>query len=98
MRQESGTLVMLGMTAVGALVLMYLMYQPQPGAAAGDDDDSEPPPPPRNFTVEQLHVSTRAGRKACAWFWFFCHAAWPLVAATTKGSVRASKAGGLVSV
>lgn len=52
-------MVMLGMTAVGALLLMYLMYQPSPAAAAADDDDDspEPPPPPRNFTSEQLHVS-----------------------------------------
>jgi len=54
-------MVMLGMTAVGALVLMYLMYQPRPDAAAADDD-SEPPPPPRNFTIEQLRVSTSTAR------------------------------------
>lgn len=56
---------MLGMTAVGALVLMYLMYQPRPDATAADDDDSEPPPPPRNFTIEQLHVSTTTGGGLC---------------------------------
>lgn len=51
---------MLGMTALGALLLMYLMYQPSPASAAADDDDDDsqepPPPPPRNFTIEQLHV------------------------------------------
>eukprot|EP00903_Cladosiphon_okamuranus_P016704 g15397.t1 len=53
---ESGTMLMLGMTAVGALLLMYLMYQPA-SAADQDQDEStpEPPPPPRNFTIEQLH-------------------------------------------
>ncbi|CAN0350866.1 unnamed protein product [Pylaiella littoralis] len=54
--ESSGGMVVLGMTALGALMLIYLMYQPAPAAAAADDDDSpDPPPPPRNFTIEQLH-------------------------------------------
>lgn len=51
-------MVMLGMTAVGALLLMYLMYQPASTADQDQDESTpEPPPPPRNFTIEQLHVS-----------------------------------------
>lgn len=51
--------MMLGMTALGALLLTYLMYQPAAAVATADDDESapDPPPPPRNFTIEQLHVS-----------------------------------------
>ena len=61
-------MVMLGMTAVGALMLMYLMYQPASGASTtstADEDESslEPPPPPRNFTIEQLHVSSAQSSK-----------------------------------
>lgn len=56
-------MVMLGMTALGALLLMYLMFQPAPAATADDDESApDPPPPPRNFTIEQLHVS-RVGRR-----------------------------------
>lgn len=48
---------MLGMTAVGALLLIYLMYQPAPSATpTPEEPENEPPPPPRNFTIDQLHV------------------------------------------
>ncbi|CAN0009604.1 unnamed protein product [Scytosiphon promiscuus] len=50
-------MLMLAMTALGALLLMYLMYQPARMVEEDDADEStpDPPPPPRNFTIEQLH-------------------------------------------
>ncbi|CAM9184948.1 unnamed protein product [Hapterophycus canaliculatus] len=50
-------MLMLAMTALGALLLIYLMYQPARMTDPDDADDSapEPPPPPRNFTIDQLH-------------------------------------------
>ena len=50
--QDSGTLVMLGMTGVGALLLMYLMYQPAPAASdsTGEDEPAPEPPPGRAGT------------------------------------------------
>lgn len=48
---------MLAFTALGALVLMYLMFQPARAPATDDDESAlDRPPPPRNFTIKQLHV------------------------------------------
>ncbi|CBJ32444.1 conserved unknown protein [Ectocarpus siliculosus] len=53
---SSGGMAMLGFTALGALVLMYLMFQPARAPATDDDESAaDRPPPPRNFTIEQLH-------------------------------------------
>lgn len=49
-------MVVLVMTALGALMLAYLLYQPAP-AAAPEEPKPDPPQPPRNFTTEQLHAS-----------------------------------------
>lgn len=64
--QESpGGMVVLAMTAIGALLLIYLMYQPARTAEedAADEMPPDPPAPPRNFTIEQLHVSVRTNRQ-----------------------------------
>lgn len=47
---------MVVMTAVGALLLIYLMYQPSPPADA-EEPAPDPPEPPRHFTAEQLKAS-----------------------------------------
>lgn len=51
-------MVMLVMTSLGALLLIYLMYQPAPAVEVGDPEP-DPPEPPRNFTKEQLLVSVK---------------------------------------
>lgn len=55
-------MVMLGMTALGALLLMYLMYQPAPSTSR-QEQERDPPEPQRNFTNEQLNASNRASNR-----------------------------------
>ena len=52
-------MVMLVMTSLGALLLIYLMYQPAPAVDLGEPEP-DPPEPPRNFTKEQLLVSIKS--------------------------------------